>query len=57
MECSLYNAAHPKAVRGRKRRRNAEWIVQLLEHGLCEGSFVPPADIRRLRLLIASGCS
>ena len=31
--------------------RDAEWIAQLLEHGLLRPSFVPPPDIRRLRLL------
>jgi transposase len=41
-----------KAVPGRKTDvRDAEWIAQLLEHGLLAPSFVPPPDIRRLRLL------
>ena len=31
--------------------RDAEWIAQLLEHGLLRPSFVPPPEIRRLRLL------
>lgn len=52
MECWLLNAAHMKAVPGRKTDvRDAEWIAQLLEHGLLAPSFVPPPDIRRLRLL------
>src|SRR4029450_5519515 len=52
MEVWLLNAAHMKAVPGRKSDvRDAEWIAQLLEHGLLAPSFVPPPDIRRLRLL------
>ena len=48
----LLNAAHMKAVPGRKSDvRDAEWIAQLLEHGLLAPSFVPPPEIRRLRLL------
>jgi transposase len=48
----LLNAAHMKAVPGRKSDvRDAEWIAQLLEHGLLAPSFVPPPQIRRLRLL------
>lgn len=48
----LLNAAHIKAVPGRKSDvRDAEWIAQLLEHGLVTPSFVPEAPIRRLRNL------
>ena len=48
----LLNAAHMKAVPGRKSDvRDAEWIAQLLEHGLLAPSFVPPPKIRRLRML------
>ena len=48
----LLNAAHMKAVPGRKSDvRDAEWIAQLLEHGLLAPSFVPPPEIRRLRML------
>ena len=52
MEVWLLNAAHMKAVPGRKTDvRDAEWIAQLLEHGLLTPSFVPPPEIRRLRML------
>jgi hypothetical protein len=45
MECWLLNAAHMKAVPGRKTDvRDAEWIAELLEHGLLRPSFVPPTD-------------
>jgi transposase len=52
MECWLLNAAHMKAVPGRKSDvKDAEWIAQLLEHGLLRPSFVPRPEIRRLRNL------
>jgi transposase len=52
MECWLINAAHIKALPGRKTDvRDAEWIATLVEHGLVRPSFVPPPPIRRLRLL------
>ncbi|TWP33060.1 IS110 family transposase [Leekyejoonella antrihumi] len=52
MQVWLLNAAHMKAVPGRKSDvRDAEWIAQLLEHGLLAPSFVPPPPIRRLRML------
>lgn len=48
----LLNAAHMKAVPGRKTDvRDAEWIAQLLEHGLLSASFVPPPEVRELRML------
>lgn len=52
MQVWLLNAAHMKAVPGRKTDvRDAEWIAQLLEHGLLRPSFVPPPAVRKLRLL------
>jgi len=46
----LLNAHHLKAVPGRKTDvKDAEWIGQLLEHGLVRPSFVPPPEIRELR--------
>jgi transposase len=48
----LLNAAHMTAVPGRKSDvKDAEWIAQLLEHGLVSPSFVPCPEIRRLRNL------
>ena len=50
LEVWLLNAAHMKAVPQRKTDvKDAEWIAQLLEHGLIRPSFVPPPEIRRLR--------
>ncbi len=52
MEVWLLNAAHMKAVPGRKTDvRDAEWIAQLLEYGLLAPSMVPPPAIRQLRML------
>jgi transposase len=49
-ECWLLNAGHMKNVPGRKTdAKDAEWICQLLEHGLVRPSFVPPKEIRQLR--------
>lgn len=48
----LVNAQHIKAVPGRKTDiKDAEWIADLLQHGLLRASFVPPAPQRRLREL------
>ena len=49
-ELLVVNAQDLKAVPGRKTDvRDAEWIAQLLAHGLLRGSFVPPASVRELR--------
>lgn len=52
MELVVVNAQHLKAVPGRKTDvRDAEWIAELLAHGLLRGSFVPPPSVRELREL------
>jgi len=49
-ELKLVNAAHVKILPGRKSDvLDAEWLAELLEHGLLRGSFVPPPAIRELR--------
>jgi len=49
-ELLLVNARHVKMVPGRKSDvADAEWLAELLEHGLLRGSFVPPQVIRELR--------
>jgi transposase len=49
-ELILVNARHIKQVPGRKTDvKDAEWIAQLLQHGLLSPSFVPPEPIRELR--------
>lgn len=48
----LANPAHIKNVPGRKTDvKDAEWIAELLSHGLVEASFVPPMPIQELRAL------
>ena len=52
MELMLVNAQHIKAVPGRKTDiKDAEWIADLLQHGLLRASFVPPRSQRELREL------
>jgi len=49
-ELLVVNAQHIKAVPGRKTDvRDAEWIADLLRHGLLKGSFIPPTAQRELR--------
>jgi transposase len=46
----LVNAQHLKAVPGRKTDvKDAEWIAELLQHGLLRASFIPPVAQRELR--------
>jgi transposase len=48
----LVNAAHVKVVPGRKRDvGDAEWLAELLRHGLLAPSFVPDRPARELREL------
>jgi transposase len=57
-EVLLVNAQHVKAVPGRKTdQKDAEWLADLLQHGLLRGSFIPPAPIRELRDLTRSRVS
>jgi transposase len=52
LEIVVANAQHVKKVPGRKTDvKDAEWIAELLCHGLLRSSFVPPAPIRELREL------
>jgi len=49
-EIVVANAQHVKKVPGRKTDvKDAEWIADLLCHGLLRPSFVPPSPIRELR--------
>lgn len=50
LQVILVNAQHLRKVPGRKTDiKDAEWIAELLQHGLLKASFVPPAPIRELR--------
>lgn len=52
IEVLVVNAQHIKAVPGRKTdTKDAEWIADLLQHGLLKASFIPSAPQRELREL------
>lgn len=49
----VVNAQHIKAVPGRKTDvKDAEWIADLLRHGLLKGSYIPGRDQRELKELV-----
>jgi transposase len=53
LELIVGNAHHIKNVPGRKTDvKDAEWIAELVRHGLIAKSFVPPKPIRELRDLM-----
>jgi len=53
MEVLVVNARDIKAVPGRKTDvKDAEWICDLLRHGLLRGSFIPDRPQRELRELV-----
>jgi len=52
-EVLVVNAQHIKAVPGRKTDvKDAEWIADLLRHGLLKGSFIPNREQRELKELV-----
>jgi transposase len=52
VEILLVNAQHVRTVPGRKTDVNdAQWLAELLRHGLLKGSYVPPKPQRQLRAL------
>lgn len=49
----VVNASHMKAVPGRKTDvKDAEWIADLLQHGLLKASFIPDKAQRELREMV-----
>jgi transposase len=53
VELIVGNARHIRNVPGRKTDvKDAEWIADLVRHGLIAKSFVPPAPLRELRELL-----
>lgn len=53
IEFLVVNAQHMKAVPGRKTDvKDAEWIAQLLRHGLLKASYIPNRNQRELRELV-----
>lgn len=57
VEVMLVNVAHIKNVPGRKTDiKDAQWIAELLQHGLMRASFIPPLEQRDLRDLVRHPC-
>ena len=53
LNAMVVNARHMKAVPGRKTDvKDAEWIADLLQHGLLQPSYIPAKDQRELRELV-----
>ncbi len=53
LNAMVVNAHHMKAVPGRKTDvKDAEWIADLLQHGLLQASYIPAKDQRELRELV-----
>ena len=49
-EVIVVNARHMRNVPGRKTdKKDAEWIAELLQHGLLKASYIPDRDQRELR--------
>ena len=58
IELVVGNAHHIKNVPGRKTDvKDAEWIADLVRHGLIRKTFVPPKPMRDLRDLVRSAAS
>lgn len=54
LNAMVVNARHMKAVPGRKTDvKDAEWIADLLQHGLLQPSYIPDKDQRELRELVS----
>lgn len=52
LDAIIVNAAHMKALPGRKTDvKDAEWIADLLRHGLLKASYIPSREQRELREL------
>lgn len=53
LEIMVVNAHHMKNVPGRKTDvKDAEWIADLLQHGLLKASYIPDKDQRELRDIV-----
>lgn len=52
LHVSVVNARHVKQVPGRKTDvKDSQWLARLARYGLVRGSFIPPKDLRELRLV------
>lgn len=53
LDVMIVNAQHMKSVPGRKTDvKDAEWIADLLQHGLLKASYVPDREQRELREIV-----
>ena len=53
----LANPEQVEALRGKKTDPNdSRWLATLLRHGLVQGSFIPPRDIRERIVEISAVC-
>lgn len=53
LDVMIVNAQHMKSVPGRKTDvKDAEWIADLLQHGLLKASYVPDKEQRELREIV-----
>jgi transposase len=53
LDVIVVNAHHMKSVPGRKTDvKDAEWIAQLLQHGLLKASYIPDKEQRELREIV-----
>lgn len=54
LDAMVVNARHMKAVPGRKTDvQDAEWIADLLQHGLLQAGYIPKKEQRELRELVS----
>jgi transposase len=52
LRVSVVNARHVKQVPGRKTDvKDSQWLARLARYGLVRGSFIPPKDLRELRIV------
>ena len=52
LRVSVVNARHVKQVPGRKTDvKDSQWLARLARYGLVRGSFIPPKDLRELRMI------
>ena len=52
LRVSVVNARHVKQVPGRKTDvKDSQWLARLARYGLVKSSFIPPKDLRELRII------
>lgn len=52
LHVSVVNARHVKQVPGRKTDvKDSQWLARLARYGLVKSSFIPPKDLRELRMV------